>query len=70
MKVERGPFLEAGGGNVAYVVVDGVAERRTIQTGAVSLDAVEILSGAKEGDQIVVAGTDAFGDAQRVRIAD
>jgi HlyD family secretion protein len=70
MKVERGPFLEAGGGNVAYVVVDGVAERRTIKTGAVSLDAVEILSGVKEGDQIVVAGTDAFGDAQRVRIAD
>ena len=70
MKVERGPFLEAGGGNVAYVVVDGIAERRTIKAGAVSLDAVEILSGVKEGDQIVVAGTDAFGDAQRVRIAD
>jgi HlyD family secretion protein len=70
LEVERGPFLEAGGGNVAYVVVDGVAERRTIKTGAVSLDAVEILSGVKEGDQIVVAGTDAFGDAQRVQIAD
>jgi HlyD family secretion protein len=69
LKVERGPFLEAGGGNVAYVVVDGVAERRTIKAGAVSLDAVEILSGVAVGDQIVVAGTDAFGDAQRVRIA-
>lgn len=70
LKVERGPFLETGGGNIAYVVVDGVAERRTIQTGAVSLDAVEIVAGAKVGDQIVVAGADAFGDAQRVRIAD
>jgi HlyD family secretion protein len=70
MKVERGPFLETGGGNVAYFVADGVAERRTIQTGAISLDAVEIVSGAKPGDQIVVAGADAFGDAQRVRIAD
>ncbi len=69
LKVERGPFLEAGGGNIAYVVVDGVAERRTIKAGAVSLDAVEILSGVQAGDQIVVAGTDAFGDAQRVRIA-
>jgi HlyD family secretion protein len=54
---------------VAYVVVDGVAERRTIKAGAISLDAVEILSGVQVGDQIVVAGTDAFGDAQRVRIA-
>jgi HlyD family secretion protein len=69
LKVERGPFLEAGGGNVAYVVIDGVAERRVIKTGAVSLDAVEILSGAQAGDQIVIAGTDAFGDAQRVRIS-
>jgi HlyD family secretion protein len=70
LKVERGPFLEAGGGHVAYFVTDDVAERRTIQTGAFSLDAVEIVSGAKEGDQIVVAGTDAFDNAQRVRIAD
>ena len=70
LKVERGPFLETGGGHVAYVVVNGVAERRTIQTGAVSVDAVEIVGGVKVGDQIVVAGADAFGDAQRVRIAD
>jgi len=70
LKVERGPFLELGGGHVAYIVIDGVAERRTIQTGAISLDAVEIISGVKQGEQIVVTGADAFGDAQRVRIAD
>jgi HlyD family secretion protein len=70
LKVERGPFLESGGGNIAYIVEGGVAERRPIRTGAVSLDAVEILEGAKVGDQIVVSGADAFGDAERVRIAD
>ncbi|MEO8704425.1 MAG: HlyD family efflux transporter periplasmic adaptor subunit [Kofleriaceae bacterium] len=69
LKVERGPFLETGGGNVAYFVEDGFAERRSIKTGALSLDSVEILAGAKVGDQIVVTGTDAFGDSQRVRIA-
>ncbi|HEY5948534.1 MAG TPA: HlyD family efflux transporter periplasmic adaptor subunit, partial [Kofleriaceae bacterium] len=68
LKVERGTFLEAGGGHSAYFVEDGVAERRPIQTGAVSIDAVEILSGAKAGDQIVVSGADAFRDAERVRI--
>jgi hypothetical protein len=36
----------------------------------VSLEAVEILSGAKEGDQIVVAGVDTFGDSQTVRVAE
>ena len=70
LEVERGTFLDTGGGNVAYIVEDGVAERRAIRTGAVSLEAVEILSGAKEGDQIVVSGADAFHDAQRVRISE
>jgi HlyD family secretion protein len=70
LKLERGPWLETGGGNNAYFMVDGVAERRPIRTGAVSLDAVEIVSGAQIGDRIVVTGADAFGDAQRVRIAD
>ncbi len=69
LQIERGPFLEAGGGHWAYFVEDDVAERRPIQTGAVSLQAVEILSGAKVGDEIVISGTDVFGDAQRVRIA-
>ncbi|MEJ7599749.1 MAG: HlyD family efflux transporter periplasmic adaptor subunit [Kofleriaceae bacterium] len=70
LKVERGGFLETGGGNSAYFVADGFAEKRPLRTGAVSLDAVEILSGAKVGDQIVVTGADAFGQSQRVRIAD
>jgi HlyD family secretion protein len=70
LKVERGPFLEAGGGNTAYFVTDGVAERRPIRTGAISLDAVELVSGARPGDRIVVSGADSFGDAQRVRIAE
>jgi HlyD family secretion protein len=68
LKVERGPFVETGGGNSAYFVTDGIAEKRSIRTGAISLDAVEIVSGAQVGDQIVVTGADAFGDAQRVRI--
>jgi HlyD family secretion protein len=70
LKVERGPFLETGGGNTAYFVEDGVAEKRAIRAGAISLDAVELLAGAKVGDQIIVTGADSFGNAQRVRIAD
>lgn len=67
--VERGPSLDAGGGRDAYFVRDGVAERRPLLTGAVSLQSVELLSGASAGDRIVVSGADAFGDAERVRIA-
>lgn len=69
VKVERGPFVESGGGNFAYFVDGSYAEKRPIRTGSLSLDSVELLSGAKVGDQIVVSGADTFGDAQRVRLA-
>jgi HlyD family secretion protein len=69
LQVERGPFLEQGGGNSAYVMDGSSAVKRDIRTGASSLNAVEILAGAKEGDRIVVSGADAFGDSQKVRIS-
>jgi HlyD family secretion protein len=70
LKVSRGSFVDTGGGNFAYFVDNGVAERRPITTGAISLDAVEIVSGAQVGDEIVVQGADSFKDATRVRIGD
>ncbi len=70
LKVERGPFVETGGGNVAYVVEDGVAVRRAIKLGAIGLDAVEIVSGAHEGDDIVISGSEHFDDAPEVRISE
>jgi HlyD family secretion protein len=69
LMVERGPFLEQGGGNTAYVMDGDVAVRRTVRTGVSSLGAVEILEGARAGERIVVSGADRFGDAERVRVA-
>ena len=66
LMVDRGPFVDSGAGRVAYVVRNGVAERTPIQVGATSLNAVEIVSGVKEGDKIIVSGTDAFNGAPRV----
>ncbi|HET8818173.1 MAG TPA: efflux RND transporter periplasmic adaptor subunit [Xanthomonadaceae bacterium] len=68
LMVERGPFLDQGGGRYAYVMDGDTAVRTPIQTGATSLGAVEIVSGAQEGDRIVVSGSDQFGDAERVKI--
>jgi HlyD family secretion protein len=66
--VQRGPFVESEGGRFAYVVKDGVAVRTPVQLGATSISAVEILSGAKPGDKLVISGTDTFKNAQRVAI--
>jgi HlyD family secretion protein len=66
--VARGPFVENEGGRFAYLVQDGVAVRTPIRLGGTSVSAVEILSGLKPGDKVVVAGTDTFGAAARVAI--
>ena len=68
VQVERGPFLEQGGGTRAYVVEDGAAVLTPIRTGVSSLGAVEILVGLHVGDRVVVSGSDQFGDAPQVRI--
>jgi HlyD family secretion protein len=68
LMVDRGPFVDSGAGRVAYVVHGDVAERTAIQVGATSLNAVEIVSGLKEGDRIVISSTDDFKSAQRVAL--
>jgi HlyD family secretion protein len=68
LMVARGPFVESEGGRFAYVVRDGIAVRTPITMGATSISAVEIVSGLKQGDKVVVAGTDAFNNANRISI--
>jgi HlyD family secretion protein len=68
LMLPRGPFVEQDGGRYAYVVRDGIAQRTPITMGATSVSAVEIVSGLKQGDKVVVAGTDAFNNATRVSI--
>lgn len=68
LMLPRGPFVESEGGRHAYVVRDGIAVRTPIQLGATSISAVEILQGLKQGDKVVVAGTDTFNNAARVSI--
>lgn len=63
LMVQRGPFLEAGGGRSAYVIADGLARRMPIQIGATSIASVEVLGGLKEGDEIVLSGNDGFENA-------
>lgn len=69
LMVDRGPFLEQGGGHSAYVMDGSVAVKRPIRTGASSLSAVEVLGGLQPGDRVVVSGSDLFGDAERIRIS-
>jgi HlyD family secretion protein len=68
LMLPRGPFVENEGGRYAYVLTDGIAVRTPVRIGATSISAVEIQSGLKQGDKVVVAGTDAFNNASRISI--
>jgi HlyD family secretion protein len=69
LTVARGGYVDQNGGRFIYVVHDNIAERRAIRLGAVGIDKVEILEGLEVGDQVVVSGSDAFDNAERVVIA-
>jgi len=68
LMLARGPFVESEGGRFAYLVQNNIATRIPFKLGATSISAVEILSGLKEGDKVVVAGTDQFENAEKVSL--
>jgi HlyD family secretion protein len=70
LMVERGQFLESGAGRVAYVLVDGIAQRTPIELGARSLNAVEVLSGLDDGDVIITSSIETFERAETVLVTD
>jgi len=70
VKVQRGPFLEAGAGRLAYSIEDGIAVLRPIEVGAISVSEVEIAAGLEVGDQIIISDTERFKGAEKVLIRD
>lgn len=71
LTLQRGQFLDSGGSRVAYVLdEDDIAHRRSIEIGARSLAAVEILHGLSEGEVVVISSIDPFRSADAVLVTD
>ena len=66
LTVQRGPFFDSGNGRIVYVVEDGMAYRRDIQTGATSIADVEILAGLDDGQTIIISDLAQFEGAETV----
>jgi multidrug efflux pump subunit AcrA (membrane-fusion protein) len=68
--IPRIAVVERGQLTSVYVVdQSGIARMRLVKTGKTYSDRVEVLSGLKEGEQIVVDGVAAVNDGSRVREA-
>jgi HlyD family secretion protein len=63
LKLPRGAFVEASGGRSAYVVDGSMATRRAITLGSIGASEVEILTGLREGDRVILSDTSPFGNA-------
>ncbi|WP_308368493.1 MULTISPECIES: efflux RND transporter periplasmic adaptor subunit [unclassified Microbulbifer] len=69
MLVKRGAFLDQSGGRYAFRLNgEEQAERVPIQIGALGLNQVEIVSGLKEGDQIIISAADRLENAQLIAL--
>jgi HlyD family secretion protein len=68
LMVQRGQFLQSGSGRFVYRVDDDVAYKQPVVLGARSLNTVEVLSGLKAGDRIIISSTELFEDADTILI--
>jgi multidrug efflux pump subunit AcrA (membrane-fusion protein) len=57
-------------GAFVYVADGGVARRQMVRFELMDSDTVEILEGLKDGDQVIVAGTNLLSDKAPIKIAD
>ena len=57
-----------GGTSAVFVVANGVATRRTVETGLTSEGQVEIVAGLAAGDTIVITGANSLRDGMDVRV--
>jgi HlyD family secretion protein len=64
----RGPFINDGGGRIAYLIEGDYAERLAIKTGISNVAEVEILEGLNSGDKVIISSIEHFNNADRVRL--
>ena len=66
LTIPAAAVLDEGDESVVYIVDNGSAVRRIIQTGIEKNGVVEVLTGLKASDRIVVTGQNSLRDGSRV----
>jgi HlyD family secretion protein len=69
MRVSNGPAFNGAGRQDIFVLKDGVAERRTVETGLSNFDYIEIKTGLKPGDAVITTDMSTYKNYQKIPIA-
>lgn len=69
LKVRRGAFVDSSRGRFVYVVTDdNLAQKRIIESGANSVDSLEVLSGLEAGERVIVSSYEDYADYDSIRL--
>jgi multidrug efflux pump subunit AcrA (membrane-fusion protein) len=66
LTVAKDAIVREASGAVVFVVIDGHAERRSVELGEAMGDRFEVLSGLAEGERVVVRGNERLAPGQAV----
>lgn len=66
LKIKRGSFLDSSGGRFAYVVNGDYALKKNVIFGLRSVTEVEVVSGLKEGDKLVISNVESFANFNKI----
>jgi HlyD family secretion protein len=66
---DYGPAFNGRGPQDIFVVRDGVARKTTLDIGASDGKSVEILSGARAGDRLIISSTNNYKERDSIRVA-
>ena len=66
---DNGPAFNGRGPQDIFVVRDGVARKTALNIGASDGKSVEILSGARAGDRLIISDTSRYKDRDSIRVA-
>ena len=68
LMIKRGAFLKSTAGKSAFFVKGEIANRQPVQTGIASVEFVELISGAKEGDTLIISSYQDFETAEQIKL--
>jgi RND family efflux transporter MFP subunit len=68
--IPRTALFEIRGESCLYVIEGGKARQRNVALGKKYDDKIEVLSGVKPGEDVIVSGTEHLRDGSRVRVVE